>query len=243
MSSYFLKIEKIYNNISILIQKKKVKNVHLKVYRDLTVKCTFPESASEEYIDKFFKTRIDWINKQLLKYKEATGADNYECLKDGSSFQILGKDLRVFIKQDKHYAVIESEKSIIIYTKDTTAENKIKNQFMIWWREKAQKIFGDILDEIYQSVIKKYNIGKPTLKIREMKTMWGSYNNTSKTINLNTYLLKANILLIQYVVLHELAHTLYKYHNEDFINFLTIHMPDWRERKKILDTQVAQGIS
>ncbi len=241
ITSYYLKIEKVYDNIKILIEKKKIKNVHLKVYRDLTVKCSFPESASDEYINKFFETRINWINKQLNKYKESLGAYNFECIKDGSCFQMLGKDYRIFIKHGEP-RVEENDKSIIVFSKDPSNTDRVKKQYLIWWRGKAKKVFGKIFDELFDKIIKKYSISKPIMNIRSMKTMWGSYNKNSNKININDYLLKASILQIQYVILHELTHMLYKYHNADFYNFMTIQMPDWKERKKSLDSQVAQGI-
>ena len=68
-------------------------------------------------------------------------------------------------------------------------------------------------------------------------------DNINKTITFNEYLYKANLLGVQYVILHEMTHLLYPNHNIDFYNFLTIHMPDWKERKKILDIEVVQGIN
>ena len=46
----------------------------------------------------------------------------------------------------------------------------------------------------------------------------------------------------QHVILHELAHFLYPYHNKDFYDFITIHMPDWQDRKKQLDYEFVLGI-
>jgi predicted metal-dependent hydrolase len=44
------------------------------------------------------------------------------------------------------------------------------------------------------------------------------------------------------VALHELSHFLYPNHGKAFYDFLTLYMPDWRERKKILDNDVARGL-
>lgn len=57
---------------------------------------------------------------------------------------------------------------------------------------------------------------------------------------LNRELIKAPKFCIDYVVLHELGH--FKYHNYDpeFYTFMTILMPDWKQRKKILDEEVVR---
>ena len=96
------------------------------------------------------------------------------------------------------------------------------------------------MDNYYDKVIRKYNVDKPTITIKKMKTLWGSCSPQKCKITLNEYLMKANIRCIQYVVLHELTHLLYPNHSSDFYTFMTIHMPDWEERKKQLDTEVVQ---
>ena len=75
-----------------------------------------------------------------------------------------------------------------------------------------------------------------------MKTLWGSSSPHNGTITLNFYLLKARKPCIEYVILHELTHFLFPHHNRQFYDFLTLYMPDWKDRKKILDTEVVQGL-
>ena len=50
------------------------------------------------------------------------------------------------------------------------------------------------------------------------------------------------IVLIEYVVFHELTHLIYNAHNKYFYDFLTSYIPDWKERKKRLDTEIVQGL-
>jgi predicted metal-dependent hydrolase len=75
-----------------------------------------------------------------------------------------------------------------------------------------------------------------------MQTLWGSSNPRRNTISLNFYLLKARKPCIEYVVLHELVHFLYPNHSKAFYNFLTLYMPDWKNRKQILDNDVVRGL-
>lgn len=41
---------------------------------------------------------------------------------------------------------------------------------------------------------------------------------------------------IEYVIMHELCHTVHKHHNQDFFDLLTLMMPDWEKRKEKLDS-------
>ena len=134
------------------------------------------------------------------------------------------------------------EKRVNLFVADIEDEDLIQNIFSRWWRQTAETVYQEEVDRFYDEVIRKYGIDKPVISIRKMKTLWGSCTPSKSKITLNEYLLKANIRCIQYVVLHELTHLLYPNHNSDFYNFLTVHMPDWKERKKQLDTEVVQGL-
>ena len=221
---------------------KPIKNVHLKVFRDLKVNLSVPLDVPDDWIVKFLEERKDWISKQLDKYQQSKGYNNLSSFKSGSSTQYLGKDRRIIKELSPENYVEEDEKKIILHLKDTEDDELSQRVLEKWWREQAEMLFSREVDLIFDSVFKKYNIEKPLIYIRKMKTLWGSCTPGKSKITLNEYLLKADIRCIQYVILHELTHLLYPYHNNDFYSFLTIQMPDWKERKKELDLEVVQGL-
>lgn len=94
---------------------------------------------------------------------------------------------------------------------------------------------------MYQ-LVRNYNISKPGIKIREMKARWGSCHRKDNIILLNTELIKAAKYCIDYVTLHELIHFKYKNHDNEFYTFLRSLMPDWENRKKILDEEVSRDL-
>ncbi|SMN11900.1 Predicted metal-dependent hydrolase [uncultured Candidatus Thioglobus sp.] len=100
-----------------------------------------------------------------------------------------------------------------------------------WYSQKAISHIQKALDK-YQPIVGK-NIG--SVKIRKMKTRWGSYNPVKSYINLNSELIKAPIKCIEYVVLHELTHLIYPNHNQHFYNYLSVHMPNWQKIKNMLE--------
>ena len=242
MEYYDLNLLDSKRQIKVNIFYKPIKNVHLKVFRDFRVNLSVPLDVPDEWISKFLEDRKDWIAQQLEKYERAKGYNNLISFKSGSSTQYLGKDKRI-IKElsPKNYAE-EDEKKIILHLKDTENEELSQRVLEKWWRSQAQIIFSNEVDALYDTVFRKYGIEKPTMTIRKMKTLWGSCTPAKCKITLNEYLLKADLRCIQYVVLHELTHLLHPYHNNDFYSFLTVHMPDWKERKKELDMEVVQGL-
>ena len=95
-------------------------------------------------------------------------------------------------------------------------------------------IFNEIVSEIYP-IFKKYNISFPKLRIRNMETRWGSCLAKKGVITLNKQLLEAPRNCIEYVVMHEFCHFIHPNHSKHFYDFLTILMPDWKERKELLE--------
>jgi predicted metal-dependent hydrolase len=241
MDTYILDLGAINGKICVNILRKNIKNVHLKVYRTLKVSLSLPRNVSEEWIAHFLEKRKDWIDKQISKYKTAKGYNNLHNLKNGSSTQYLGKDMRIIQKisdTDEPKIFIE-EKTINIYL---VGKNNFEKLFLSWWRKQAYKIFLEELTSLYNKIFKKYSIPFPALQIRKMSTLWGNCRKERSQIVLNEYLLKADRLCIQYVILHELTHLLHNKHNADFYNFLTIQMPDWKQRKNRLDKEVVSWL-
>ena len=110
-----------------------------------------------------------------------------------------------------------------------------------WFRTKAEMNIQASLDRIYP-VIEKYGIKKPEIQIRVMKARWGSCIKGKNILLLNFELIKAPKFCIDYVVLHELIHLKYRNHDAEFYNFLTALMPDWKQRKEILDEEVVREL-
>ena len=71
--------------------------------------------------------------------------------------------------------------------------------------------------------------------LQRMKTKWGSCNPAKRHIRLNTELVKKPKDLLEYVVVHEMAHLLEPRHSERFVAILDRHWPQWRESRAELN--------
>ena len=81
----------------------------------------------------------------------------------------------------------------------------------------------------------KYGVERPQLRIRDMKSRWGTCHVKKGIVTLNKRLLAAPRGAVEYVVLHELCHLIYPDHSKQFYDFLAVMMPDWKERKQLLN--------
>ncbi len=237
-----LELSQINGTIDVKIVRKNIKNVHLKVFRSLEVVLSVPTQVPQEWIENFLSKRIKWIDEQITKYKLSDGTNTLDSIKNGTSVQMLGKDMRIVFQEDSKNYIEVDEKRITLYLKDVTNEEFAQKMFLRWWKKAAEDVFQNELNSLYKKIFKKYQIAEPDIYVRKMKTLWGSCTPSKSKVTFNNYLFKANIRCIQYVVLHELTHLLYPNHSKQFYDFLTVHMPDWQERKKQLDTEVVQGL-
>ena len=91
----------------------------------------------------------------------------------------------------------------------------------------------------YQLLLKKYGIEYPEIEIKQMKSRWGYCIPTRNKVVFNLSLIKTPMCCIEYVVLHELSHFKCQNHSKNFYDFISIFMPDWKERRTILNKEFA----
>lgn len=228
--------------ITVTLIRKPVKNLNLNVRPDMTVMVSANDSISEKRIREFILKKAEWILKQLRYFEAYQQPEKTEKeYVSGESFKYLGRQYRLKVYLAEQDLIRYYRGRIELFT--TQPENRRKKKRMItnWYKERSQKKFTQSLDRIYP-VMKKYGVDKPALKIRQMKTRWGSCQNKEHAIVLNSDLIKAPKFCIDYVVLHELIHFIRRNHDKEFLLFLTALMPDWQERKKILDEEVVRDL-
>ena len=95
----------------------------------------------------------------------------------------------------------------------------------------ARRIYGHFIDKLAPAVNRKIN----RVVVRKMTTRWGSCNSCKGYINLSLNLIEKAPELVEYVVLHELAHLIYPHHQKSFYGFIAALMPDFRSREKRLN--------
>ena len=111
----------------------------------------------------------------------------------------------------------------------TAAVKRRKSPKIEALRKEAKKILPVRLEEL----AKKHGFKYGKVAIRNAKTRWGScsYRNN---INLNLHLARLDDDLIDYVILHELCHTIEKNHSARFWALLHKHLPNATELRKRL---------
>ncbi|WP_462112033.1 M48 family metallopeptidase [Campylobacter concisus] len=211
------------------IVRKDVKNITLKVRPNGETILTAPKAASDEHIKFIMQKRAKWIaQKRAFFASFKTPQKEYV---SGEDFRYLGRSYRLKVAQSRQERVKLQRGYLELFIKDKNDLKRKENLVYEWYRERAMLYFFNILQEFNKIV--KQDI--KSVKIRQMKTRWGSCNPYKSYINLNIELIKKPKACIEYVVFHELAHLLYPNHSKKFYDYLTLYMPDWQKRKEILE--------
>ena len=117
-----------------------------------------------------------------------------------------------------------------------TVKNKEKAQmfFNEWLKQRAYSKISEIANPIIKKFSERFKAPND-IYFQDMPTRWGSCTIKNKLI-FNPKLIHTPKRCIEYVIMHELCHTVHKHHNQDFFDLLTLMMPDWEKRKEKLDS-------
>lgn len=223
------------------IERKQMKTCRLKVFPDQTIKISTPKSAPIEWIKDFLEEKSGWIEAKLDRFSKTKGYAATIEIRNGMSIKLLGEDLIFSVTHSDKNIVYKEGKVIHICSNDINNQDNLLTQFEKWWRKESLTILSAEMKKLYP-IIRKYDVAYPQIALRKMKTLWGSCSVQRGVVTFNQYLVKAKPACIKYVVLHELVHFIYPNHSKQFYDFLSIYMPDWKERKKILDQDVVHGL-
>ncbi len=212
------------------------KTLGITVKPDSSIYVRSPIGKSIDEVLSKVKHKAPWILKQIDRF-DAIRPEIYEKeYVSGESFYYLGRQYRLKVIKDKKENSVKMAGGFI----QVRTENKdglvVKKLLEKWYLEHARQYF-DKKVKIVLGILEKYGVPMPMIKIRKMKTRWGSCSRNGN-ISLNTHLIKAPSHCIEYVIMHEFCHLKYFNHGKDYYSLLTRVMPDWESRKKRLESVI-----
>ena len=146
---------------------------------------------------------------------------------EGEDFPVLGTERTVVVGQAL-FSHITDEK--IHLDPEAVNDTSFKEELERLYRAEAQRYFteraehfSDVLGVTYEQI-----------QIRNQKTRWGSYSQRTGTLSLNFRLLMAPPDIIDYVIVHELAHAEHPNHGPRFWRLVEQHVPDYEAKNEWL---------
>lgn len=216
---------------------KPVKNINLRVRRDGTVAVSAPKRTAAERIDSFVLSNADRIieaQKRMVQVKEAEESLTPQ-IKDGAVVPLLGEKITIRVQESENIRVYLNESTRELYLCLTPqTKSAAKRAYEIWLNDFTQEIFRSVLEKVHPRFA-EYKVPFPTLRIREMKTRWGSCIPAKEVITLNARLIHYPLSSIEYVTVHELCHFPEANHSARFYRWMDRMLPCWREEKANLE--------
>ena len=218
--------------LSILVTRKDIKNVHLSVYPpDGRVTLVAPLATRLDVARAYASSRLGWIRQQQAKLKSQARETPRKFIERESHHLWGRRHLLSVAYRDAKPTVSLDHKRITLTVRPGSDSGKRAEVIHDWHKS--------LLHKVVPALIKKW---EPKLKVKvtgyflqRMKTKWGSCNHRVGHIRLNTELVKKPKDLLEYVIVHELAHLREPTHSERFIAILQEHYPTWREARAELN--------
>lgn len=222
--------------------RKNVKNINLRIKASGEITVSANDTVSVEMVDDFVRSKQKFILDALENYNTSHRYISNDERKyvSGESYYLLGKGLRLKVIKGQEESVT-SDGVFIYLTVKKTDDYSRKEKLMKEWLAKMQELyFQEIGIKVYR-LFEKYGVESPVIKFRYMKSRWGTCQPEKGVITLNSQLIEYPANCIEYVVMHEFVHFLCRNHTKEFYDYLTMFMPDWKERKAELEN-MAQSL-
>ena len=205
-----------------VLRNKRLKNTYIHVTRDgVIVKTPLDTTMSE--IEEMLRKKLSWVSKKLDELKSITIDENIQI---GSRLYYLGKSYYVNLINDEQVNEIEvnfthSKFNIIVPLNFT--QRSLHLSIDEFYKNKAIKKINTLI----KKWSKEMALFPDYVGYRKSNNRWGSCSSTNR-ITINYELMKLSTSLIEYVVVHELAHIKHKNHSKEFWILVKKNLSDYK---------------
>jgi predicted metal-dependent hydrolase len=197
------------------LKSRRAKNISITIQPFNEVKVSVPMRISYAEAENVVKNKIDWIQKHQQKIKKAEAK---RTIFDESTEFCTKKHKLIIRKTDdkKITASISDEDIKIFYPEYLGIENNSVQLFIRNVIEEALRIESkQFIPARVNELASKYNFNYSKVFIKNIKSRWGSCSKKGN-VNFSLHLMLLPEELIDYVILHELAHTVEHNHSKNY---------------------------
>lgn len=204
------------NNDTLTLPWKKLKRArHIRVtVAQGRPRVTSPHSVSRHSVESFLLQQSTWLQAQLSKLD----------LLPVNTLYYRGEPHELIFHPDtpSERRIYRDTTKIIVHPIVMTP-NSIRSSLERWLQTEASTLAVPMLRKLAQNM----EVEVPQLRFRDTRSRWGSCSSTG-AITLNWRLVHAPLEVMEYVIVHELAHRHHMNHSENFWNLVEEHNPTFR---------------
>lgn len=218
------------------VRRSRRRSLSIEVHADLRVIARAPLACPDVAINAFIASRARWIARQLEHFENRPPVIETRYA-DGEIHWLLGEPLQLRLLPQARASITQRDGVLEVGGARVADSARTARAVQLWFRAQAERVFTDLILQ-WQSHPKFSRYPVPVLKLRLMRTRWGTFSpRTGMTLNLA--LIHAPLAAIEYVVVHELCHHRYRGHGKGFYSLLEAVLPDWKARKRLLESSIA----
>jgi predicted metal-dependent hydrolase len=176
-------------------------------------------------------SRIPWIRKQQSDFARQPRQSDREMV-SGESHYLWGKHYRLdVVERPGRHEVKTAPGRLRLWVQPGTATDQCRRVLDAFYRHQLKERVQKLLP-LWQE---RAGVEVADWGVKKMKTKWGSCNTQARRIWLNLELAKKPPECLEYILVHELVHLLERNHNDRFKAHMDRLLPDWRERRELLN--------
>ncbi len=224
--------------VTIEFERKRVRNINVRVRRDGTLYCSLPYYVAEREALAFIISKQDYLLKSLdSMVSEEKSKSLSRSYVDGEIFYVLGKPYSLRIVQGAKNICRAEAGIITLEVKDPSDYRSKYMTYEKWRRAAIRSVIIDYCNEIYPLFERKGVKQPKKITLGEYKSFWGECFAKRGELKFSYRLFEKDTELIRYVVVHEFAHFLEPNHSDRFWTIVEEIVPDYKELRKRLNSK------
>ena len=214
------------------LTRKRVKNINFYVKDEDVVMVSAPSGVSVKFIEQCLAKRANFFFGAFEKIRARKAAQT----KSTEGVKWLGKELPIKIIENSRETAVFDENECRVFTRDIGTEN-VQNLIRAAKIERFKALCAELNEQVRAELKARGSEPPPVvIKIKEMKSRWGSCSYASGNISINLRLADYPRETVLSVFWHEYAHFRYHDHSVRFYRFLLNLYPDYYKHNNVLKT-------
>lgn len=209
------------------------RSLRIIVSPDLSVSVYAPLSYSEQTVAMVVRKKAPWIARSLDRMQSFHPLPSPKHYVSGETFMYLGRQYRLRVQEGRPSPCRLYGRFLSVTVRNKSVGHLVRRAVEQWYVIHAAQIFAQRMTKCH-IIAGRHGVSTPQLIFRRMRTRWGSCTRTDR-ITLNIHLIQTPIHCVDYVIMHELCHMTHHNHSRAFYSFLARCMPDWQQRKQVLN--------
>jgi len=222
-------------DVTVEVVRKEIKHLHVGVYPPHgRVRVAAPVRLDDEAVRLAVVSRLGWIRRKQEEFEKQDRQSQRELITGESHYFQGRRYLLDVIEEGRSPSVrLVGHRMMQLRVRPGSDRRTRERVLERWYRRQLREQIPPLLAKW------EPRVGETVaeVRIKKMKTLWGSCNAADRRIWLNLELAKKPVSCLEYILVHEMVHLLERHHNERFRDQLGELMPMWNHHRDELNRE------